>query len=1339
MKTVYLTLLVSALALVAPTRATADPYLCDTSAESCRARVLTLIANEKVGIDVSFWFMDDARYSNALVNQWKAGVPVRVIMDPRANVSKPANATILNQLQAAGIPMRTKSSGDIAHWKGMIFAGQHTAEFSGANYSPYEYLPQTPFIDYNDEVIYFSDEPDVVQSLMTHFDDVWTDYTGYADYANVVDPTVRTYPTFPIAPEFNFPPDDSYFDRLHPLMRAEAQRADGKIDVTMYRITDSRDADDMIFAASHGVPVRLYAEPNEYRNRARVDDSYNIDRMYMAGVQIRMRAHTGLNHQKTVILYSQGLTVFGTSNWSTASDDNQLEVNYFTSKTWFLQFFHDLFERKWNNTHILPDGTAAAESTAFKPLPPDKPVYSAPASAATGLLTSVDLNWNAGFWARQYDIYIGVTPTVHLLKANVNLGPSRTTTDLKAYTLPTLQPGTTYYWQIVSKTMANLTATGPVWSFTTAGTAPPNVCADPAASNYTGAAPCLYTNLPPGTPASASPANSASGVGLSPTLTWSASSATSYDVRFGTVNPPPPVTTGPSASYAPGTLAASTTYFWQIVARNAAGATTGPVWSFTTAAPPPPSMLPAPWTDGDIGAVGAAGTAAYASGAFSVRGAGADIWNAVDAFHFVYQPLVGDGVLVARVASIANVNQWSKAGVMIRNTLDANSAFAFMLVSSAKGSAFHFRTSAGATATGVTTGASAAPLWVKIARAGNTLSGSQSVDGSTWTPIGSTTIAMNTSVYVGLAVTSHNALTTAAGAFDNVALATGGAPPPPPPPPPPPVPAPWSDGDIGAVGVAGSASTIGTAFSVAGAGADIWNNADAFHYVFQPLSGDGQIVARVASVQNANAWSKAGVMIRDTLAPNSRYAFMLVSAAKGTAFQSRTTAGALAVGTTGTTATAPLWVKIARSGNTLSGYQSADGTTWQLVGSTSVVMGSTVEIGLAVTSHTITATSTAVFDNVAVSVPANQPPTVTLTAPANGTEFVPLSDIVLTASASDPENQLARVEFYSGTTLLGTATSAPFTVTWPAVPIGTYTLTAVAYDTAGAATRSTPSIVTVSATATPFFGVRNAFVIVLENHDWSDIVGNPLAPYINNMLLPQAAHAEHYFNPTGVHPSLPNYLWLEAGQRFGVADDGAPSVHHQATSQHLTTQLEAAGISWKAYEEGISGTVCPLTDSGLYAPKHNPFVYFDDVTDGTSATSAHCIAHVRPYSELAGDLQRNTVPRYTFITPDLCHDMHSCGVDAGDQWLSTELPKILASAAYQHAAVFITWDESEATGGVDGPIGMIALSLAAKVGYANTIPYTHSSTLRTIQEIFGLTSLLGDAVNATDLRDLFVP
>ena len=271
---------------------------------------------------------------------------------------------------------------------------------------------------------------------------------------------------------------------------------------------------------------------------------------------------------------------------------------------------------------------------------------------------------------------------------------------------------------------------------------------------------------------------------------------------------------------------------------------------------------------------------------------------------------------------------------------------------------------------------------------------------------------------------------------------------------------------------------------------------------------------------------------------------------------------------------------------------------------------------------------------------------------------------------------------------------------------------------------------------------KTVFLIMMENHNWSDIKNNPSAPFINNTLLPMASYAEQYFNPPGSHPSEPNYLWLEAGTNFGISDDANPDANHQSTSQHLVTLLSNAGLSWKSYQEDISGTNCPLTGSGLYAPKHNPMVFFDDVTNTNDPNSSNCISHIRPYTELAPDLQQNTEANYNFITPNLCNDMHdTCAplndsVKQGDTWLAQNLPTILNSQAYMNGGiVFITWDEGE---GGDGPVGMIVLSNDAKGGgYSNTIQYTHSSTLRTLEEIFGVTPLLGNAANATDLSDLF--
>jgi phosphatidylinositol-3-phosphatase len=275
--------------------------------------------------------------------------------------------------------------------------------------------------------------------------------------------------------------------------------------------------------------------------------------------------------------------------------------------------------------------------------------------------------------------------------------------------------------------------------------------------------------------------------------------------------------------------------------------------------------------------------------------------------------------------------------------------------------------------------------------------------------------------------------------------------------------------------------------------------------------------------------------------------------------------------------------------------------------------------------------------------------------------------------------------------------------------------------------------------------IKTVWVIVMENQNWSYIKDSKSAPYINQTILPMASHAEQYFNPPKKHPSLPNYLWLEAGTNFGILDDRLPQVDSQSTTQHLVTLLKNApggGIKWRTYQEDISGKDCPLSNQHHYLVRHNPFVYFDDVTDKKNSNSAYCIEHVRPFEELAKDLANNSVAQYNFITPNACNDMHDrCiptfnNIAQGDAWLAKNLPQILNSQAYRDGgAVFITWDEADVG---DGPIGMIVLSQFAKGnGYGSSIHYDHGALLRSLEEIFGVTPYLGNAATQPDLKDLF--
>jgi hypothetical protein len=177
----------------------------------------------------------------------------------------------------------------------------------------------------------------------------------------------------------------------------------------------------------------------------------------------------------------------------------------------------------------------------------------------------------------------------------------------------------------------------------------------------------------------------------------------------------------------------------------------------------------------------------------------------------------------------------------------------------------------------------------------------------------------------------------------------------------------WQHQDIGSVAAAGSATSSTCDWSIIGSGVDIWDTADEFHYVYQHLSGDGQIVARVVSMTNTNAWAKAGVMIRETLTAGSKHAMMVVTPGSGNALQRRTSTSGNSTTTAGSTVTAPYWVKLTRVGNTLTGFESANGSSWTQVGSDTVSMAADVYIGLCVTSHNDGTLCTAVFDNISIS------------------------------------------------------------------------------------------------------------------------------------------------------------------------------------------------------------------------------------------------------------------------------------------------------------------------------------------------------------------------------------
>ena len=280
--------------------------------------------------------------------------------------------------------------------------------------------------------------------------------------------------------------------------------------------------------------------------------------------------------------------------------------------------------------------------------------------------------------------------------------------------------------------------------------------------------------------------------------------------------------------------------------------------------------------------------------------------------------------------------------------------------------------------------------------------------------------------------------------------------------------------------------------------------------------------------------------------------------------------------------------------------------------------------------------------------------------------------------------------------------------------------------------------------------IKHVFVIVEENHDWSAIKGNKNAPFINGTLLIKGAYTSQYYNVpkdlSALHPSEPNYILMEAG-RIAFSDhtfttNDVPSVKNSTSSQdHFVKLLEKQGLTWKSYQEDISGTNCPIANVNKYAAKHNPYVFFQDITGNPpSESNSYCKDHNRPFNELKADLQSGNVPNYVFITPNLDNDMHDGSIAQADKWLSEVVPTIVNSKTFQQdGALFITWDEGNGLSDENNPIGMMMLSRFIKLGYTNSIEYSHVSYVKTIQEIFNISPLVGGAADSStqDLSDFF--
>ncbi len=359
------------------------------------------------------------------------------------------------------------------------------------------------------------------------------------------------------------------------------------------------------------------------------------------------------------------------------------------------------------------------------------------------------------------------------------------------------------------------------------------------------------------------------------------------------------------------------------------------------------------------------------------------------------------------------------------------------------------------------------------------------------------------------------------------------------------------------------------------------------------------------------------------------------------------------------------------------------------------------------------------------------PPNVWVTSPGAGQ----VVSATTTLAARAP-GAVAVTWFVDGSAVASDSTRG-WTQPWDssAVPDGTHRIYATAVDAAGQTGTSTTVSFTVlngstsappptapsattpcGTTSSPPARWEHVVWIVMENKAYSQVIGSSNAPYIN-AVADKCGSATNFHAAT--HPSLPNYIAMTSGSTQGITDDNAPSAH-PLNVPSIFSQLASR---WAALQESMT-TNCQQTSSGTYAVKHNPAAYYTNIR-------LACATQDVPLGSTP-----DVSAAFTFITPNLCNDMHDCTVTAGDTWLSTELPKILDSSQYAAGttAVFLTWDEDDSSASNQVPTLVVAPSTA--LGTLSGSAFSHYSMLRTTEEMLGQ-GLLGNAATALSMRSAF--
>jgi len=259
----------------------------------------------------------------------------------------------------------------------------------------------------------------------------------------------------------------------------------------------------------------------------------------------------------------------------------------------------------------------------------------------------------------------------------------------------------------------------------------------------------------------------------------------------------------------------------------------------------------------------------------------------------------------------------------------------------------------------------------------------------------------------------------------------------------------------------------------------------------------------------------------------------------------------------------------------------------------------------------------------------------------------------------------------------------------------------------------------------------HVFVVVEENHNYSDVVASSSMPYLNG-LINQYGLAANYF--ANAHPSIPDYFMLTTGQTLTLIDALTPQ-SFPVSADNTVRELIAAGKTWKSYAEDLPNVGYTGGDTGNYAVRHNPLAYMTDVQNNSAQ-----VKNLVPFTQFSADLPTANLPEYSFIVPNLCNDAHDCPLAAADAWLKMNIDPVIQSPVFQKdGLLIIVFDEADTldltAGG--GHVAAVIVSPLGKRGYKSIAFYQHQSVLRLTLEGLGVTKLPGDAATAPAMWEFF--